>query len=153
MPPAVLLSALEDAGIYPNGVMAAADEAADAALDFGTPEYVEGEDYWDGRQRFAEVAGGWYRGQRAHVTGLCKGVFGEGNGTVGTMFRRFLDRWLGRRDPDGIPRRSPWPTDDYLAARMDSFPRLARAFREMLKTCPPKTAAKLEQLVAHLERR
>ncbi len=39
VPPAVLLAAVEDAGIYPTGVLAAAEEAGDAPLDFGSPVY------------------------------------------------------------------------------------------------------------------
>lgn len=152
VPPRVLLSALEDEGVYPNGVLAAAEEAEAAALDFGTPEYVEGEDRWDGYQRFRELADGWYRGQLNMVRGVCTGVFGSGNGTIGTMFRRFLNRWLGFAD--GRPySQSRYPTNAWLGARMDSFPPLARVFRELLKTSPAKTAARLEQLVANLERR
>jgi glutamate synthase domain-containing protein 1 len=53
--PIALLSAMEDAGVYPNGAIAAAE---DGPLDVqGQPVYVEGEDSWESRRRHQRELG------------------------------------------------------------------------------------------------
>jgi hypothetical protein len=148
VPTSVLLGALEDAGIFPDGALAAAEGGP---LDFGTPEYHDGESWGAGDDRFRELAYGWRHGKLAEVYGLCKGVLGVGNGTVGTAFRRFVDRWLGRR-ATGY-RESAWPKSDYLSARVESFPRMVRVFRHLRDGAGPKMVAVYDRLIAHLERR
>lgn len=158
IPPAVLLGALEDSGVYPDGVTTAAHEAENAPLDMGNPVYDDGEGWLAGHQRWRDVAEGWYRGQGAQVYGVCKGVFGRGNPAVGNMFSRFLDAWLGIRKPpvdhsrSSIWRKS-WPTTEYLRSRMDQFPPLPRVFRHLRETANPETAALFTRLIDHLERR
>lgn len=152
VPPAVLLSALEDAGVYPNGVLQAAADAENALLDMGEPTYTAGESWMQGCLRFNEVASGWYTGQKAQVYGVCKGLWGSGHASIGNMFGNFLDPWLGRRThrPSG---ETCWPTTEYLRDRMAKIPPLARVFRHLRLTAKPATAERLTALIEHLERR
>ena len=154
IPPVVLLGALEDAGIYPDGVLAAAKAAEDAPLDMGKPVYVPGEPTLVGYERYWRVARGWYRGKMAESSGVCKGVFGRGVPAIGNMVGRFLQRWLGRKEePLWTPGSSRWPTSEYLAERMRLLPPLVSVYRHLRTTANPTTAAQLTRLIEHLERR
>lgn len=155
VPPIVLLSAMEDAGMFPGGVYAAAQESENEPLDMGKPVYPDRERWEAGDRRFREVAGGWYNGQKAQVFGVCKGLWGSGNAGIGNIFSRFLDQWLGRRAPEGRDwdPLTLWPTTDYLRDRMAQFPPLSRVFRHLRLTAKPATAELLTALITHFGRK
>lgn len=157
IPPAVLLSALEDAGVFSNGVLAAKEEAENAPLDMGAPVYDPYEMWQAGDDRFNGEFRGWFRGQQAHVFGLCKGVFGRGNAGVGNLFSHFLHEWIGHRRPaDPLPITqwpTTWPTNDYIRQRIAALPPMPRVLRHLRTTASPTTAALLTRLIDHLERR
>lgn len=158
IPSVVLLSALEDSGLYPNGVLEAAAEAEEAGvMDFGTPVYDPAERWQEGRTRFEQEIEGFVRSKQAEVYGLCKGVFGRGQAAVGNLFTAFLNRWFGfRPEYTNGPERTwltSWPTTAYLRNRVERFPPLVRVFRHLRQTAATKTADMLDRLIAHLDRR
>lgn len=154
VPPVVLLAALEDAGIYPNGVLAAAEESGDAPLDFGTPVYTPTEPWGESHLRFRKF-GPWLRGQKAQVVGLCLGLLGRQDPEIGTMYTDFIDAWLGKRleGREGLSGTWPpeWPTDEDLRQRIARLPPLGRVFRHLRQTAHPTTAAVLTRLIEYLE--
>lgn len=152
VPTQVLLSAMEDAGMFPGGVFEAVREAENEPLDMGSPVYPDDENWMEGNLRFSEVAGGWHSGQKAQVYGVCKGLWGSGNAGIGNMFGNFLDQWLGR-NTQRLGGATFWPTTDYLRDRMAKFPPLARVFRHLRLTAKPATAERLTALIEHLDRR
>lgn len=159
IPPAVLLGALEDHGVYPDGVLSAADEAKkeldSQPLDMGNPVYDEGENLFEGRLRFDAEFRGWFRSQQAQVTGLCKGVFGSGRAAVGNAFSNFLHAWIGYRNAFPGPgirvSRTAYPTSEYIRQRIAAFPPITRVFKHLRRTASPGTAEILTRLIDHLE--
>lgn len=151
VPTPVLLSAMEDAGMFPGGVFEAVkDEREKGLLDMGNPVYTPGERSGDGWRRWAEVVRDWYLWQRVQVRGVCKGFLGRGSPGVGLMFGKFLERWLGWRDIPP-PEQTHWPTSEYLRDRMAKFPPLSRVFRHLRLTAKPETAELLDRLIAHMD--
>jgi hypothetical protein len=158
IPHGVLLSALEDAGVYPNGLLTAVGEAEeasrDAPIEFVTPVYDESEAWPAGENRADGSVYPFMRSKQAEVYGLCKGVLGQGKSGVGNLFSVFIHQWFGRRSRDNLTHdawRSCWPTDEYIRDRIANFPPLGRILRHLRRGAKFKTAETLTRLIDHLD--
>lgn len=143
VPPQVLLSAMEDAGMFPGGVYG---EAEEEEIVFRTPVYDPLDTPEQSWLRRSNILWPVKNDMQSRAAGRCLAALGKRNPAVSLMVGHFVMNWVAPVDF-----RKGWkrPTEAWMLEQVKNMPSLSAILRHLRKSAPPKTAAVLDQILAH----
>lgn len=152
VPAAVLLSAMEDAGMFPGGVYATVEKEREKIV-FPVAEYPTEDSARENLLRQWNILTPARRDLGRAVSDLAFTVTGRRSSTITRMAREFVDMWVGPRVIFHTPTGSilQRPTAAWMRRQADNLPSLQRILAHLRRRAKPKTADTLSRMIAHLD--
>ncbi len=152
VPAAVLLSAMEDAGMFPGGVYATVEKERERIV-FPVAEYPTEDSARESLLRQWNILTPVRRDLGRTVSDLTFTVTGRRSSTITRMAREFVEVWVGPRVIFHTPTGSilQRPTAAWMRRQADNLPSLQRILAHLRRRAKPKTADTLSRMIAHLD--